>query len=90
MPLSINPRVLGPVIDETGCIATGKLVFAPEAWEQFLGRDMDTLVVEDLGALKTLEERIVWIRVTLVVGWAAKGEEGWEGVGRLCVLAVRE
>lgn len=38
-PLSINPRVVGTLADETGCIAQGKLVWSPRAWREFFCLD---------------------------------------------------
>ncbi|KAB2576349.1 hypothetical protein DBV05_g4945 [Lasiodiplodia theobromae] len=97
VPLDLNPQVLGPVLDETGMVATGRLAMSTQAWEQLFGRSMAELVGEqDVEALRALEARMAWVRVSLVVGWmegwgvGGADEGGWEGVGRLFVLGVRE
>ncbi|KAK3061132.1 hypothetical protein LTS18_006957 [Coniosporium uncinatum] len=85
--LRINPKVLGQVVDETGSTAAGKMVWSQEASEQLLGRTADELVGSSGETLRYLEQRLLFLRVTLVFGW--KAEEGENGVGRLCVGAVR-
>lgn len=97
VPLELNPQVLGPVLDETGMVATGRLAMSTQAWEQLFGRSMEELVGEqDVEALRALEARMAWVRVSLVVGWTegwgvgGADEGGWEGVGKLFVLGVRE
>ncbi|KAL3305457.1 nucleic acid-binding protein [Colletotrichum asianum] len=43
--LVLNPRVMGILVDETGCIAQGKLVWSEEAWgELFFPTDVSTAV----------------------------------------------
>jgi hypothetical protein len=69
VPLRINPRILGPVLDETGQVSSGKLVFSTAAWEQLLGRTAEQLVGSDLEVLKALEHRLFFIRVSLGFGW---------------------
>ncbi|KAK3947518.1 hypothetical protein QBC32DRAFT_270655 [Pseudoneurospora amorphoporcata] len=34
--LTINPRAIGPIADETGCVAPGKLVWSDRAWSELL------------------------------------------------------
>ncbi|GME43506.1 hypothetical protein GTA08_BOTSDO03807 [Neofusicoccum parvum] len=89
VPLRLNPQLLGPVVDETGGIAAGKLVFADEAWVELLGRGVEELLAADMEALRALEVRMTFVRVSLVVGWVGAGEDGWEGVGSVCVVGVR-
>ncbi|EON69735.1 hypothetical protein W97_08997 [Coniosporium apollinis CBS 100218] len=84
--LRINPRLLGPLIDETGTTSTGKLILSAAAWKQLLGRTAQELVASAADILKYLEQRLLFVRVTLLFGWIA--EEG-EGVGRLCIWGVR-
>ena len=76
---------VGPLIDETGTMATGKLTFSPVAWEQLLGRTVEELINSSVEVLKYLEHRLLFLRVTLLVGWTA---EESDGIGRLCVLSV--
>jgi hypothetical protein len=85
--LGINPRILGPVVDETGCSSTGKILFSEKAWEELLGRTADELVKSSVDVLKYLEQRMLYLRVTLRFAWAA--EEGEGGMGRLCVWGVQ-
>ncbi|KAL8759104.1 MAG: hypothetical protein Q9199_000986 [Rusavskia elegans] len=82
MALNINPRLVGTFIDETGAISSGKLVFSTEAWEQLLGRSTEELAKCDVQLLKYLENRILFLRLTLLFGWSEK-------VGRLCVCRVQ-
>jgi hypothetical protein len=84
--LGINPRVLGPMVDETGCSSTGKLLFSEKAWEELLGRTADELVKSSVEVLRYLEQRLLFLRVTLRFAWAA--EEGEGGMGRLCIWGV--
>ncbi|KAK2755244.1 hypothetical protein CKAH01_01136 [Colletotrichum kahawae] len=43
--LVLNPRVMGILVDETGCIAQGKLAWSEEAWgELFFPADVSTAV----------------------------------------------
>lgn len=89
VPLRLNPRILGTVVDETGSVATGKLVLAEEAWGELLGRGVAEVVGAEMEVLRALEERLGWVRVTLVVGWVGGAGEEEEGVGRVCVVGVR-
>ncbi|MCJ1298884.1 hypothetical protein MMC08_001675 [Hypocenomyce scalaris] len=81
VPLSINPRIIGPLTDETGNIATGKLIWSPEAWEQLLGRTASEFVRASTDVLKYLEHRMLFMRVTVMFGWS-------EEVGRLCICGI--
>jgi len=85
--LRVNPKVLGMVVDETASVAAGKMVLSREAWEQLLGRTAAELVGCRVETLRCLEQRLLFLRVTFVFAWRA--DEGEEGVGRLCVGAVR-
>jgi hypothetical protein len=85
--LGINPRILGGVVDETGCTGTGKLILRREAWEQLLGRSAEELCAMGQEGLKYLEARLLWLRVTLCFVWFA--EEGEGGMGRLWIWGVK-
>jgi len=82
-----NPKLVGPIIDETGTLACGKLVWSDRAWEQLLGRTARQLSASSSELLKYLERRMMGLRVTLVVGWI--GDEGEGTGGRLGVLSVK-
>jgi len=82
-----NPKLVGPVIDETGTLASGKLVWSDRAWEQLLGRTAAELSTSSSELLKYLERRMMGLRVTLVIGWM--GGEGEAMGGRLGVLSVK-
>ncbi|KAF2104784.1 hypothetical protein NA57DRAFT_29494 [Rhizodiscina lignyota] len=84
--LRINPRLLGPLIDETGTTTGGKLIVSTRAWEQLLGRTTSELVATSTEELRTIEQRLLFLRVNLVFGWAAEEAEG--NVGRLCIWEV--
>jgi hypothetical protein len=71
--LRINPRILGPVLDETGQVSSGKLLFSDVAWEQLLGRTSEQLVSTTLEVLKALEHRLSFLRVSLGFGWCLEG-----------------
>ncbi|KAF1921349.1 hypothetical protein BDU57DRAFT_438496 [Ampelomyces quisqualis] len=81
--LRINPSILGPVVDETGHIASGKLVLSDRAWQELLGRTAAQLVGTPLPVLQYLEQRILLLRVTM--GFALSLDEG---IGRLAVWCV--
>lgn len=60
----MNPRVLGQLLDETGCAAVGKPVLTTHAWTQLLGRSLESVATLDDGALEAIESRLVFLRVT--------------------------
>lgn len=72
---------IGTVVDETGCIARGKLVLSDLAWQQLLGRTSSELVDSSTELLRYLEHRLLFLRVTFVFGWS-------EEVGKLAILQV--
>ena len=78
-----NYQKLGPIIDETGQISSGKLILSDAAWEQLLGRTVEQLVATGLDVLRYLEQRLLLLRVTM--GFAMDLEDG---VGRLAVWGV--
>ena len=80
--LPINPRLVGTLVDETGSIGSGKLVWSTEAWEQLLGRSAETLVASSITVLKYMEQRLAYLRLSLLFGWS-------EDVGKLAVCQVR-
>ncbi|KAF2199677.1 hypothetical protein GQ43DRAFT_375678 [Delitschia confertaspora ATCC 74209] len=81
IPLRINPRVLGTVIDETGKIATGKLILSPTAWEQLLGHTTEELMSCDNETLQYLEQRLFFLRVSMGFGWCIEGSELAQDIG---------
>lgn len=84
--LRLNPRILGQVIDETGAIACGKLLFSDDAWRDLLGRGPDDLLKLGYDEIKYLSDRLLFCRITAMFGWT--GDESKAG-GRICVLGVR-
>ncbi|KAF2646241.1 hypothetical protein P280DRAFT_502865 [Massarina eburnea CBS 473.64] len=84
-PLRINPRILGNVIDETGQISSGKLIFSDDAWEQLLGRTAQQLVTAPLDVIKYLEHRLFFLRLTFGFGFHLGDDE----VGRLVIWCVK-
>lgn len=79
--LRLNPKVIGTLIDETGCISSGKLLWSPQAWEQLFGRRVEELVAEDIPMMRLMEQRLLCLRVHMMFGWA-------EEIGKLAILAV--
>jgi hypothetical protein len=82
--LTLTLLKLGPIIDETGQIASGKLILSDRAWEDLLGRSAAQLVGTKLDVLRYLEQRILLLRVTM--GFALSLEDE---IGRLAVWCVR-
>ncbi|QSZ32954.1 hypothetical protein DSL72_002537 [Monilinia vaccinii-corymbosi] len=101
LTLSLNPKIIGTLVDETGCIAVGKLVWSEDAWEELLGRSVDDVCRMGSDEVRFLECRMVGLRLSLCFGWVGEdgvdvgvggggGDDGGGGVGgRLCVLGVR-
>ncbi|KAK0643072.1 hypothetical protein B0T16DRAFT_354465, partial [Cercophora newfieldiana] len=92
--LALNPRIVGPLADESGCIAAGKLIWSEKAWTELLfgtgsyikegdsgyaGCSWKGLTALDSNALRSVEEQLQYSRITLVFGWSPE-------VGRLSVL----
>lgn len=73
------------MIDETGQVSTGKLIFSDTAWEQLLGRTAHQLVTAPLEVMKYLEQRLLFLRLTLGFGVYMGNEE----IGRLVVWCVK-
>ena len=69
------------MIDETGAITSGKLIWSDEAWEQLLGRTAQELAGSSLTLLKYMEARLLFLKLAVMFGWS-------EDVGKLCVLRV--
>lgn len=82
LKLYLNPRIIGTLIDETGCIAPGKLLWSERAWEQLLGRTVKEVTEMTNEEIRWLEQRMMFMRMHLVFGWE-------ESVGRLAVLGMR-
>ncbi|KAI9872923.1 MAG: hypothetical protein M1830_001057, partial [Pleopsidium flavum] len=73
--LSINPRLVGSLYDETGRISCGKMIWSTEAWEHLLGRTAEELVSCNEDSLSHLENRMLFLRVTLLFGWSEQVEK---------------
>lgn len=81
LELKLNPAVVGSLIDETGAIGQGKLIWSEKAWKELFGRDVDTLVAMKPKELGWIESQLLGLRLNMRFGWD-------EGVGRLCVLSL--
>ncbi|KAI5200757.1 hypothetical protein E4T39_05605 [Aureobasidium subglaciale] len=57
----INPRLIGKLVDESGCIDTGKLVLSDHAWTRFLGRKAEDLIHSSASELKSVERRMLHV-----------------------------
>jgi hypothetical protein len=55
-------------------------VLSDAAWEQLLGRTKEQLVSTSIEVLRYLEQRMVWLRVTMGFVWNAEDEIGRLGV----------
>ena len=82
LSLALNPNVVGILLDETGMIGQGKLVWGEGAWVQLWGRAAAELVQMKPTEIGWLESRLLGLRLSVRFGWM-------EEVGRLCVLEVR-
>lgn len=80
--LSLNPRIMGTLLDETGSIAPGRLLWSVSAWENLFGRTVEQLLECGIFELSLLEQRLLGMRISVCFGWKAD-------VGRLSVLGVR-
>lgn len=76
------PHQVGTLIDETGTIACGKLIWSSTAWEQLLGRTAEELALQDTDVLKYMEHRLLFLRFSLLFGWSQE-------VGKLVICQVR-
>ena len=81
VPLRINPRLVGLLIDETGGVTSGKLIWSDETWRQLLGCTAENLAGFHAVQLKCLEQRLLFLRVVVLFGWSAE-------VGKLAVLRL--
>ncbi|KAI0434463.1 hypothetical protein F5Y09DRAFT_356727 [Xylaria sp. FL1042] len=88
--LSLNPRLLGAFLDESGMISGNKLIWNNDAWTQFLfGATVEDTIEQswqdiagfNTNALRDLEEHLLYSRATLTFGWSVE-------LGRLCILGV--
>ncbi|PQE23650.1 nucleic acid-binding protein [Rutstroemia sp. NJR-2017a BVV2] len=83
-PLSftLNPHIVGTLLDETGSIRAKDLMWAPRAWEDLLGRKMEDVCLLGVDGCLELEERLRGMRGSFWVGWVGEGEGGEEeGMG---------
>jgi hypothetical protein len=74
---------IGPVLDETGQVGNGRLILSDRAWEELLGRTALQLVHTDVGVLRYLEQRLLFLRVSM--GFALKLDDE---IGRLAIWCV--
>lgn len=89
--LSINPAIIGSLLDETGALEAEKLQWTPKAWKEFLGEAGTIGILSgkkgagdttEINGVRELQERITGLRFSFLMGWAGE-------VGKLCVLGVR-
>lgn len=74
---------VGLLVDETGAITSGKLIWSDEAWEQLLGRNAQELAAAtgNVQLLKYLENRLLFLKLAVMFGWS-------EEVGKIVVLRI--
>lgn len=81
--LTPNPKIIGTLVDETGSILPGRLIWTRRAWEMLFGRPIEELLKMSAQDLKALEVSVLFMRVTLIFGWSGQ-------LGKLAILGVRE
>ncbi|KAI9834324.1 MAG: hypothetical protein M1826_004250 [Phylliscum demangeonii] len=79
--LSLNPRIIGTLLDETGCIPGHKLIWSVRAWTQLLGRSPAALVACEPGEVRDLQAYLRGLRLALVWGWVPPPSGLLLGVG---------
>lgn len=79
--MSPNPKIIGVLVDETGCISPGKLIWHEDAWTDLFDRTMEGIASMDLEDARLYEQRLAFLRMHLCFGWSEK-------VGRLCIVAM--
>lgn len=79
--LYLNPKIIGSMVDETGQILGGRLLWSPDAWKDFLGVKAENFVGWTGDNISLLEQRTLFIRMHFLVGWK-------QDIGKLCVLGV--
>ncbi|KAH9892363.1 hypothetical protein F4778DRAFT_772781 [Xylariomycetidae sp. FL2044] len=98
--LSLNPRILGAMIDESGSMSSAKLVWNDDAWTQLLvGSFNDEINVGGDGEVDLVEQG--WAGITILDNNALRDIEeqllysrviltfGWSSaLDRLCILGV--
>jgi hypothetical protein len=74
---------IGLLVDETGALTSGKLIWSDSTWEQLLGRNAEELAAAtgNVQLLKYLENRLLFLRLAITFGWSGD-------VGRIVVLGV--
>jgi hypothetical protein len=80
--MTLNPHILGTLIDETGSLAASKLVWSPRAWEKVFDKKVEEICRMSAEHIRLFEQRMLFMRLHLVVGWDGGA------LGRLCVLGV--
>lgn len=84
LPLRLNPRIIGTLIDETGSIDAGSVIWSDEAWCKLLhGYTAEKLVGARDEELRRVEEAMMWKRISILFGWSSS-------VGRLVGLRAWE
>lgn len=68
------------LVDETGCIEAGKLVFSDDAWKQLLGGEVND-VIKSGADVKSLERQLLFKRIVIMFYWS-------EEVGKIAVVEV--
>lgn len=61
------------------------MILSKAAWEQLLGRSAEQLVRTEVNVLQYLEQRLLFLRVTMGFVWSLEGGE----VARLGIWGVR-
>lgn len=81
VPFRLNPRILGTITDETGCINGGNLLVSDKAWKSLFGRPAEELVNTEIDSLQEIEHRMLFTRITLLFGWSSE-------IGKLAIWDI--
>lgn len=80
VPHLLTGGQVGLLVDETGCISSGKVILSDQAWSQLMGRDVHEMV-SSRAYMKAFERRVQHSRVTMIFYWSV-------AVGRFVILQV--
>ncbi|EPQ67309.1 Bgt-1786 [Blumeria graminis f. sp. tritici] len=88
--LEPNARIVGLMLDETGCIHGGSLLWSPQAWEALLGQPVSRVTGWNVEACRLFEQRMCFRRIGLCVVWLGLvGDKLDKTARKVFVLHVR-
>ncbi|CCU76318.1 hypothetical protein BGHDH14_bgh01342 [Blumeria hordei DH14] len=88
--LEPNARMMGLLLDETGCIHGGSLLWSPQAWETLFGQPLLKMTGWNVEACRLFEQRMCFRRIVLSVVWLGLFDDKLDKAARkVFVLDVR-